>query len=125
MRFALTTLPGRLAVCRLAPDAALPRWANGGLVSITRTPRELSVVCGADCVPDGVTVESDWRALEVAGPLSFGMTGVLAALAGPLADRQIPVFVISTYDTDYLLVRGPALADATAALAQAGHTIDG
>jgi len=121
----LTTLDGRLAVCRLGADEAVPPWATGGLVSVTRTVRELSIVCSADAVPAGVTAERDWRALEVAGPLGFELTGVIAALAGPLADRSVPAFAISTYDTDYLLVRGPTLPLARATLVAAGHIVDG
>ncbi|HEX3873849.1 MAG TPA: ACT domain-containing protein [Solirubrobacteraceae bacterium] len=124
MKPALTTLGGRFAVCRLGPDAATPAWATGSLVSITRTRRELSVVCRAEAVPPGVTAETDWRVLEVAGPLSFAATGIIEAVARPLADRRIPVFVISTYDTDYVLVRDRTLAAATAALRGAGHRVD-
>jgi uncharacterized protein len=121
----LTTLDDRFAICRLAADAAVPGWATGSLVSVTRTDRELSVVCPADRVPDGTQAETDWRALEVVGPLDFGLTGVIATLTRPLADRRIAVFVISTYDTDYLLVRDAALAEAAAALRAAGHPVHG
>lgn len=121
----LTTLPGRFAVCRLAADAALPSWAIGSLVSITRTNRELSVVCAADGVPDGVRVESGWRAIEIGGPLSLEMVGVIASVAAPLARAGIPVFVISTYDTDYLLVKDERLESAKVVLVDGGHLVDG
>lgn len=121
----LTTLPGTFAVCRLAADSAVPSWATGSVVSITRTHRELSVVCAADGVPDGVRVESDWRALELGGPLSFEMVGVIAAVAAPLAGAGIPIFAISTFDTDYLLVKDECLESAKAVLIDDGHLVDG
>ena len=109
-RLQLRETSWRLAVCRFDPDAALPAWvlhAAAEFWSITRTPQELSVVCSEDDLPPSVDhhVERDWRAFEVAGPLPFDLTGVVSALTTPLAAAGIPVFVISTYDTDYLLVR--------------------
>jgi len=86
----------------------IPSWAlelHEGFVSITRTPDELSIVCPQDAVPPDTRVEEDWRALVLPGPIPFEMTGVLAALTVPLAEAGIPVFAISTYDTDYVLVR--------------------
>jgi hypothetical protein len=93
--------------------------------SVTRTDAELSVVCVEDAAPSGddVRVEPDWRALEVAGPLDFGMVGVMAALTAPLADVDVSVFVISTYDTDYVLVHAAALERAIEALREAGHQV--
>ena len=106
----LRETPWRLAICRFAPDAALPAWVlhpSAEFWSITRTPRELSVVCSEDDLPPSVDrqVERDWRAFEVVGPLPFEMCGVVSGITSPLAAAGIPVFVISTYDTDYLLVR--------------------
>ena len=97
-------------MCRFAPDAPLPAWvlhASTEFWSITRTPRELSVVCSEDDLPPSVdeNVERDWRAFEVAGPLPFDLTGVVSGLTAPLAAAGIPVFVVSTYDTDYVLVK--------------------
>ena len=116
---------GALAVCRLAPDAVVPDWAAGPFVSVTRTPEELSVVCDEAGVPDGVRAERGWRALELEGPIDFNLTGVLAGLTVPLADAGISVFVISTFDTDWLLVREPQLPDALTALRQAGCEVQG
>jgi uncharacterized protein len=125
MGLGLRTLDGRLAVCRLAADATIPGWASGPLVSVTRTPEELSVVCSEDAVPDAVRAERGWRCLAVDGPLSFELTGIAATLTAPLADAGISVFVLSTYDTDYLLVKSDDLWSATTALAAAGHVVDG
>lgn len=94
------------------------------VLSVTRTPSELSIVCAAGRVPAGVTAVRDWRALVVAGPLDFSEIGVLASLTGPLAGVGVSVFALSTYDTDYLLVREAALEEAVAALHEAGHAID-
>lgn len=120
----LILLPDRLAVCRLAPDAALPGWIAGpGFVSITRTDDELSIVVAADRVPGDVTAVGEWRALKVSGPLDFALTGIMAALAGPLADAGISLFGIATYDTDYLLVKADTLDAAITALIQVGHRV--
>ena len=104
----MKVLDGRLSVCRLPASARVPSWAlelHEGFVSITRTPDELSIVCPQEAVPPDTRVEEDWRALVLPGPIPFEMTGVLAALTVPLAEAGIPVFAISTYDTDYVLVR--------------------
>jgi hypothetical protein len=104
----ISVLPETLAVCRLRASDRIPSWAlelHEGFVSITRTPDELSIVCPQDAVPPDTQVEEDWRALVIPGPIPFEATGVLSALATPLADAGIPIFAISTYDTDYVLVR--------------------
>lgn len=120
----LTLLRGRFAVCRLVADAATPSWATSdNFYSITRTAEELSVVVEESRVPEGVRSQPGWRVLQVRGPFAFSEIGVLASLTGPLALREISLFVISTFDTDYLLVSEEQLAEAIAALEQAGHTI--
>jgi len=119
-RLRLRLLGDRLAVCRLAPDVALPSWLawRGDLVSVTRTGQELSIVCPEGIVPAGITAERDWRAFEVEGPLDFALTGILAGLAAPLAEEGISIFAISTYDTDYILVRAADLQQAQAVLSR-------
>lgn len=109
-RLRLRETPWRLAICRFAADSALPAWvlhASAEFWSITKTPEELSVVCSEDDLPPSVieNVERDWRAFAVVGPLPFGLTGVVSGLTAPLAAAGVPVFVLSTYDTDYLLVK--------------------
>ncbi|MDX1657490.1 MAG: ACT domain-containing protein [Nitriliruptorales bacterium] len=123
----LDVIAGTWAVCRLAADAPLPRWVelDAGFVSVTRTATELSIVTADEAVPDGVAAERGWRALAVRGPLDFSLTGVLASLAAPLADAGIPIFAISTYDTDWLLVPGARLDAAVPVLESAGHTVHG
>jgi len=120
----LTLLAERLAICRLAPDAPVPDWSAGWFLSITRTPDELSVVCDEVNVPEAVVAERGWRVLMVAGPLDFELTGVLAALAVPLAQAGVGIFTLSTFDTDYVLVREPDVARALAALEGAGHQLE-
>lgn len=116
--------PERYAVYRLAPDAALPDWATGRMVSITRTPAELSIVCAANMAPAGTQAETGWCILEAAGPLDFSLTGVLAGLSAPLAQAGISLFAISTYDTDYLLVKEHTLDAAIRTLRAAGNRIE-
>jgi uncharacterized protein len=102
-------MAGTLAVCRLPADAPLPAWvfhAGATLFSVTRTPDELSIVCDQDDVPPSVElVERGWRAFQLRGPIPFDVVGVIARLSGALADAGVPVFVVSTYDTDLVLVR--------------------
>lgn len=125
----LSILPGRLAVVRLVPGDPLPAWAAipaGPLWSVTRTAEEVSVVTEDGAVLDGhASAERGWRALKVAGPLDFALTGVLASLAGPLAAAGISLFAVSTFDTDYVLVKANRLPDAVAALHGAGHAVTG
>jgi hypothetical protein len=125
MTLRLRVMPGSLAVCRLGPAAAIPAWATGAFLSATRTPDELSLVCDEATVPDGAQAERGWRALQVEGPLDFGLTGVLAGLATALAAARIPIFVISTFDTDWLLVPGARLDAALDALRRAGYLVHG
>jgi uncharacterized protein len=121
----LTVLPEALAICRLSVDEAVPEWTMlGEFVSITHTAEELSIVCAEDNVPADVKADREWRALKVEGPLDLALTGVLASLADPLAKAQINIFAISTFDTDYLLVKGYNLTRACEVLRQAGRHIE-
>lgn len=120
---AIVPLAGEYAVCRLPPTAGLPGWAVGELVAVTRTPDELSVVCPAAAVPPHAVAERGWQAFRVAGTLDFAETGIVAGLTVPLAAAGIPVFVVSTYDTDYLLVAAGRAAAAVVAWRGAGHTV--
>lgn len=102
----LTLLEGRFAISQLPPADPVPAWAAAGSwVSITRTRRELSIVSEESGVPDGVRSETGWRVFEVAGPVPFTETGVLEELLASLAAARISVFALSTFHTDYLLVR--------------------
>jgi hypothetical protein len=120
----LTILPDPLAVCRLPRGSALPDWARAGsLCAVTWTRSETSVVCPAHAVPPDLPSEGPWRAIELAGPLDFGLTGVLLSIAQPLAEAGVSIFAVSTHDTDYVLVKATSLDRAIAALEAAGHHI--
>jgi hypothetical protein len=123
----LDLLPDEYAVCRLPAGSPLPADLAGpagdGIVSVTWTDQEVSVVCRADRVPAGAAAESPWRCLRVVGPLDFALTGILASLVGPLADARVNIMAFSTYDTDYLLVPSVRLAEAVAALTGSGHRV--
>src|SRR5437867_13048828 len=123
-RLTLTVLADQFAVCKLTPEAPIPAWAiTGAFSSITRTTDELSVVCRQDAVPEGIICERGWRCLRVAGTMPFTVVGVLASLTAPLAEAGISVFAISTFDTDYLLMKADDLERAIDVLRQRGHTI--
>jgi hypothetical protein len=123
----LLVLPGELAVVRLPPDAHVPPWAfspvPGSIWSMTRTDEELSLVRAAEAVPSDARAERGWRALRVAGTIDFALTGVLASVLAPLGEAAISIFAVSTYDTDYVLVRAHALPAAVDALRAAGHQV--
>jgi hypothetical protein len=121
----LTVLPGQFAISRGAAAAAIPAITAGELLSVTRTTDELSIVASDAVVFDGFVREPGWRCLKVAGPLTFDQVGVVAALAAPLAAAGISIFVISTFDTDYLLVKDAVLNAAMAVLTEAGHPVAG
>jgi uncharacterized protein len=121
----LSEVAGRLAICRLDATAEIPAWAGRwGFHSITRTSDELSVVCPQEHVPAEVVCESGWRCLKVEGPLDFGMIGVLASIAGPLAEAGISIFALGTYDTDYILIKEQRYDEAVSVLSAAGHRIN-
>jgi hypothetical protein len=117
--------PETLSVVRLSASEFLPVWAfaSDGIAAAVRRGAELSVVCRSDVVPADATAEHGWRALEVEGPLEFSLTGVLASLADPLAAASIPIFVLSTYDTDLVLVRSEQVDTAADTLEAAGHRV--
>ena len=120
----LFILPDRLAVCRLQAEAPFPDWTRpGDLLAIIQTQNELSVVCTERYVPPDVRAERGWRALQIQGTLDFAMNGVLASIAVPLAHAGVSIFVLSTYDTDYVLVKEEALDRAVEALTQAGYLV--
>jgi hypothetical protein len=124
-RLTLQVLADRLVICRLAPDDEVPAWAwHGALVSVTRTAEELSIVCAEAAVLDTIApVERGWRALRVEGTLDFELVGILAGLATRLAEAGISIFALSTFDTDYLLVRAADLDKAIEALQAASYEV--
>lgn len=124
-RFRFRVHPERLAIARLDREDDVPAWARGGFVTISRTIDELSVVCAQAHVPRDVRHERDRVALGIAGTIAMTEVGILADLCRALAEARVPVFAISTYDTDWLLVTADRFADARAALAGLGHAVEG
>ncbi|HQQ76558.1 MAG TPA: ACT domain-containing protein [Thermoanaerobaculia bacterium] len=121
-------VPGTYAVCRLPASAAVPAWAGKAFVSITRTAEELSIVCEERRLPEDVfgiefQIERGWVLLKLHGPFPLDAIGVLSSVAKPLAEAAISLFALSTFDTDYILVKRIHAKQAIAALTLAGHTL--
>jgi hypothetical protein len=120
----LLSEPGRYSVCRLDRGAT---WSTppdaGRIYSATLTPDEVSVVCSEGDEPEGARIEPGWRALRIVGPLAFDLVGVIASVTVPLAAADVGVFVISTFDTDIVLVKDEDLDQAADVLEGAGHRI--
>ncbi len=115
-------LPGAYAVLRFRPDAAIPDWAaKGEFTSITRTTDELSIVCPASSLPPDSPSYPRWACLKLEGPFPFSQTGVLLSFIEPLSANRIPIFAISTYDTDYLLIQEEFVVTSLEMLQAAGH----
>jgi uncharacterized protein len=121
----LRLLPQKFAVCQLAAESSsLPEWAMRGAVSsLTRTTDELSIVCESKYAPSSAKAEKGWRCFKLQGPFPFEMTGVLASALQPLAEAGVSIFAISTYDTDYVMVKETQLGKAEKALKAAGHDV--
>lgn len=122
----LRLLPQRLAVVRRPPGDAVPDWFPGhGLRHVTWAADELSLLCDEAAVPaDEPHAERGWRALELQGPFDFALTGILLSVLQPLAAAGIGIFAVSTFDTDYVLVKAAQLDVALAALRGHGHQVD-
>ena len=117
-------LVGPYAIVRLVPDAPVPAWATEGeFTSISRTSEELSIVCPAGNVPAEVSSPHHWMCLKLQGPFPFSQTGVLLSFIEPLSSKGIPIFAISTYDTDYVLIQEEWAGAALNALKHAGHEL--
>jgi hypothetical protein len=117
-------LPGPYAIVRQPPDAPIPDWATkGDFTSITRTTDELSIVCPADNIPKAVDPGLRWICLSLEGPFPFSQTGVLLSFIKPLSDNGVPIFAVSTYDTDYILIQEEFAGGAIDTLQRAGHEL--
>jgi hypothetical protein len=105
VKFKLSVLPEKLAICHLGKNSPIPAWAQDlSFCSITRTKEELSIVCDQDKLPGGILAEKDWKAFKLEGELGMASVGVIASLSKPLAEAGISIFNISTYETNYLMV---------------------
>ena len=117
-------MKGLYGVCRLNSDEVLPEWAlQGSFYSITKTSDELSVVCPQDNIPKNIICEKDWRILRIIGPLDFSLIGILSSISTILAKKGISIFAVSTYDTDYILVKNKDINSAIVALVDEGYEI--
>ena len=126
MELTLDLQPGLMTIARLPPDAAVPAWALAGVpASLTRTDAELLIVCPHELVPAGVRRQDGYRTFAVRGPLDFALTGIVSGLTAPLAAAGVPVFVISTFDTDLIMVPQTHLEAAVAALRGTGAAVAG
>jgi len=123
MPLTFTLLPEIYAIARLDAAAPVPSWPAGEFVSVTRTREELSVVCRDDAVPRTVRADRGWRCLALAGPFALDQTGIAAEFTRVLAAAGVSVFVIATFDTDYVLVPDRVIERAVAALRAAGHAV--
>jgi hypothetical protein len=120
----LTLLPDRLSVYRFAPSTPLENIGRlSGVWSITRTPNELSVVADENACPAAEHADPGWRCLYVDGPIPFDLAGVVAGLTTAVAQQGLPVFVLSTFDSDLLLLRGESLDQSLQALRDEGYLI--
>ena len=120
----LSVLDERLAVCRLEARAEIPPWATDApFFCVARTPDELSIICPEERVPAGITCEPGWRAFKLGGAFDFGLVGILSSVAASLAESEVGILAIATYDTDYVLVQGSQLDLAVAALRGRGHEV--
>lgn len=123
-KLTLKILPDRMAVCRFEPSAPLPGWIDQpGFYSITRTAEELSVVCNEEHVPPGTQSEAGWRCFQLLGPFTFSEIGIISSLTQPLSESGVCVFVISTFDTDYLMVKDKDLAKTIDTLTVQRHQV--
>jgi len=123
-KLTLKILPDRMAVCRFEPSAPLPGWIDQpGFYSITRTAEELSVVCNEEHVSPGTQSEAGWRCFQLLGPFTFSEIGIISSLTQPLSESGVCVFVISTFDTDYLMVKDKDLAKTIDTLTVQRHQV--
>ena len=125
MKLTLSILPQRYAVCRLDPNGHIPHWALLGddFISLTRTCDELSILCLQENVPQETKTTRGWRCAKVEGPFDFSVAGVHVSLAIPLAEANISVLAVATYETDHLLIQEKDLEQAVRVLKRAGHHI--
>ncbi len=124
MPLTIQILPGEYSIHRLSSDQAIPTTVfTSVLYFLAKTDDELSIVCPSKIAIDAPKTEAHWRCLKVLGPLDFSLTGILAKLATVLAEADVSIFAVSTYDTDYLLVQQATLGTASLALNQAGYQL--
>ncbi len=119
----LEILIGSFSVHRFCSEERIPAHVlNSSFYSITKTDEELSIVCPSSIHVSADHSEADWSCIKIVGPLDFSLTGIIAKISTLLAQVEISIFTISTYDTDYILVKTDRLGIATKVLTQSGYT---
>lgn len=125
MKLQLSIVENRFTIHRFPPDHDIPNQVYGSkFYSISRTEDELSIVCDSSTQMNSEKPESGWSCIKIAGVLDFSLTGVLADISSVLAEAEISIFAISTYDTDYILVKSEKLQPARKALLVSGYTFN-
>jgi len=120
----LKLLKGSYGVCRLDNTETIPKWAKeSDFFSITKTSDELSIVCAEEYIPSEIQCEKNWRILKVQGPLDFSLIGILSSINTILAQNGISIFAISTYDTDYILVKAKDIDNAIESLTKERYEV--
>lgn len=123
-KLTLSLMVQKYAVCRLSKEQQIPVWAyEGDFFSVTRTLDELSIVCLQNSVPEGIKCECEWRILKIEGPLDFSLIGILSKISSLLAQNYISIFAVSTYDTDYILVKEKDISKAIKVLSEDNYNI--
>ena len=123
-RLKFRKLPGLYGIVRLGSEVPVPSWATkGDFSAVTRTAEELSIVCPASNLPDGVRSQHRWICLRLEGPFPLSQTGVLLSFIEPLSTNGVPIFAVSTHNTDYVFVRDDKAKRALDLLRAAGHTL--
>ena len=116
--------PEHLAVVRLGPGSEIPAWATSATIfSVTATAEETSIVCARRGVPRRAKQEGPYVAFSVEGTLDLALTGILSRILLPLAEAEVPVFTLATFDTDWVLVPGGQAERAAEAWRRAGFAV--
>jgi hypothetical protein len=114
-----------MAISHIGPNEDIPHWADRhGFSCIFRTQDSLTIVSAQSSIPDDVPADRDWRCFEVQGPLNLSLTGIMASLTAPLAQAGVPVFALSSFETDFILVQQARLEEARQAIEEAGFIVE-
>ena len=120
----LSLLKDKYGICTLPNNAPIPDWATAqSLASITRTEKELTIVCRLEILPSQYQSGLNWRCFKIDGSFDLNQIGVISSISSPLADAGISIYVISTYDTDYFLIQEQNLEKTISVLSDIGHNI--
>ncbi|MBN2102856.1 ACT domain-containing protein [bacterium] len=122
-RLRLSVLPQMYIICSLPPDSKIFDCSDlSSFFSITKTSKELKIVCDENHIPGKCRKSENWKCMKVEGSFDLHTIGVLESIAAPLAKNKISLYVVSTYDTDYILIHATDLDSAVSCLTEYGHT---